>query len=393
MQLVLFSPVLAPPGVPAEVGAIGSSSFAGSDPAPPIAVPGRRPELVIRPLGDNGQHVVKDPVTGAYFRLGEQESFLLLQLDGEQTAEAVCQAFEQKFGQSLSEEDLQGFLELAQTQGFLRPATSPGIASERLVPAETSPASTGITSRPPDAEPPLASPPRARQSILYWRKNFFDPDRLFTWLAPKLWFLWTRTFLVLSLGSMLLAAGLVWVNRQELVTAFTRAWRWETVVLAWVALATVTTCHEFAHGLTCKRYGGEVHEVGFLMMFFLPCFYCNVSDAWLFREKSKRLLVTLAGGYCDLVLWALAVFVWRLTDPASLPNYLAWIVLSVCGARVFFNFNPLLKLDGYYLLSDWLEIPNLRQRAWGYVAGHLRWLLWGAPRPAREPRGKVLLTF
>src|SRR5262249_41932990 len=88
-----------------------------------------------------------------------------------------------------------------------------------------------------------------------------------------------------------------------------------------------------------------------------------------------------------------AVFAWRPTDPTSLPNYLAWVVLSVLGVRVFFNFNPLLKLDGYYLLSDWLEVPNLRQRSWGYVGGHLRWLLWGATRPVRQERGLLLLGY
>ena len=128
--------------------------------------------------------------------------------------------------------------------------------------------------------------------------------------------------------------------------------------------ALATTCHEFAHGLTCKHYGGDVHEVGLLVMFFTPCFYCNVSDAWLIPEKRKRLWITAAGGYCDLCLWALAVFAWRLSDPQGLVNYLAWVVVTVCAARVLFNFNPLLKLDGYYLLSDWLELPNLRQRSW-----------------------------
>src|SRR5262249_25708288 len=149
------------------------------------------------------------------------------------------------------------------------------------------------------------------------------------------------------------AAVLAWAYRHELASPFAHALRWETAILAWLALAAVTTLHEFAHGLTCKHHGGEVHEVGFLFLFLMPCFYCNVSDAWLFREKSKRLWVTLAGGYCDLVLWALAVFAWRLTLPGGWPHYLAWVVLVVCGARVFFNFNPFLKLDGYYLLSDW----------------------------------------
>ena len=95
-----------------------------------------------------------------------------------------------------------------------------------------------------------------------------------------------------------------------------------------------------------RQTRGEVHEVGFLLMFLMPCFYCNVSDAWLIREKWKRLWITLAGGYCDLCTWSLAVFVWRLTVPGSMPNHIAWVVVTVIGGRIIFNFNPLLKLDG-----------------------------------------------
>ena len=156
----------------------------------------------------------------------------------------------------------------------------------------------------------------------------------------------------------------------------------------------VTTLHEFAHGLTCKRHGGEVHEVGFLMLLLMPCFYCNVSDAWLFREKSKRLWVTFAGGYFELFLWALAVFAWRLTMPDTLVNRLAFLVLSVCGVQTLFNFNPLIKLDGYYLLSDWLEVPNLQQRALGHFKGWLRAAALGRGRGRpTEPRGRLLLAY
>src|SRR5262249_41300394 len=199
--------------------------------------------------------------------------------------------------------------------------------------------------------------------------------------------------LIVSAGCILLAAGLLWANRHELASSFKLAWRWDAAVLAWLALLTVTTLHEFAHGLTCKHHGGEGHAIGFLLLFFLPCFYCNVSDAWLFKEKSKRLWVTLAGGYCDLCLWALAVFVWRLTEPNNFVHFLSWVVLTVSGVRIFLNFNPLLKLDGYYLLSDWLEVPNLRQRSLDHFQARLRRLLWGAPPPAGELRGRLLLAF
>jgi len=375
-------------------------------------LPARRPELVIRAFGERGQHVVKDPRNGSYYTLGEQESFLLTQLDGEHTAEAICRAFTERFGEPLPETDLDQFLTLARAKGFLQQNGHADAAGHALAPTflfhtgslcedgngdTTTPTyrEEGLPTDRPSASPcqPITPLRRPRQSILYWRKNLFDPDRLFTWVAPRLWFLWTYTFLVLSCGAIVLAAVLIWANRQELVSAFAQAWRWETVVLAWLTLLVTIACHEFAHGLTCKHHGGEVHEVGFLLLYFMPCFFCNVSDAWLFKEKSKRLAVMVAGGYCDLCSWALAVFVWRLTLPDSLLNYLAWVVLSVLGARLFFNFNPLLKLDGYYMLSDLLEIPNLRRRAWQHVTSHLRWLLWGAPRPVAQPWGQFLLGF
>jgi multidrug efflux pump subunit AcrA (membrane-fusion protein) len=349
-----------------------------SVPATPLPV--RRPDLLIRPFGEDGQYAVKDPHSGEFFHVGEQEHFLLTQLDGERSGATIRAVFEERFGQPLSEEELHEFLVLAAEQGLV---SANGPTSRGRKPSDAR-SSQGV-----DAH---LSPGR-RQSILYWRKNIFDPDRLFTWLAPKLWFFWTRGFLVFSAGSILLAAVLLWSNRQELAGSVTNALPWQTAIWAWLALLAVTTLHESAHGLTCKRYGGEVHEIGFLLLFFMPCFYCNISDAWMFKEKSKRLWVTFAGGYFELFVWALAVVAWRLTLPGTLPHYLAFVVASVCGVQTLFNLNPLLKLDGYYLLSDWLEVPNLQQRASGYLKGHVRWLLWGAARPFNETRGRLLLAY
>jgi multidrug resistance efflux pump len=350
-------------------------------PEPATIPPARRPELMLRPLGEDGQHVVKDPATGAYYNLGEVESFLLTQLDGRQTTADICAAFAARFGEEFSGEDLDEFLKLALSQGFLQAAAAPAAAGPATAAPAAAPAANSLSAK------------RAVQSLLYWRRSVFDPDRLFNWLVPKVTFFWTRAFVICSALVIVLAGLVALVNGRELVGYLPSAVRWETLALGWVTLFVVTTAHEFAHGMTCKRFGGEVHEVGFLLMFFMPCFYCNVSDAWLIREKSRRLWVTLAGGYCDLCVWALSVFVWRLAQPGTTVHHLAWVVLSVCGFRVLLNFNPLLKLDGYYVVSDWLEIPNLRQRALERVAAHVRWLAWGAPRPAPEARGRLLLVF
>jgi multidrug resistance efflux pump len=333
-----------------------------------ISLPVRRPDLVSQPLGERGPYVVKNPATGEYYHLGEEEHFLLMQLDGEHSALDILGAFQDRFGQPLTAEDFAEFLEMVQAQGLVQTVEAPGLVPGRL-------------------------PSPRRQSILYWRKALCDPDRLFSWLAPKLWFFWTGGFLLLSSASVLLAVLLLWANRHELTGNFTQALRWETAVWAWLILLVVAALHESAHGLTCKHYGGEVHEIGFLLMVFLPCFYCNVSDSWLFREKSKRLWVMFAGGWFELFLWSLAVFVWRLALPGTLPHTLAFAMLSLCGIQTLFNFLPLLKLDGYYMLSDWLEVPNLHQRALERFKGQLRRLLWGAPPPAPDPRGRLLCGF
>jgi putative peptide zinc metalloprotease protein len=129
----------------------------------------------------------------------------------------------------------------------------------------------------------------------------------------------------------------------------------------------VTTAHEFAHGLTCKRFGGQVHEIGFLLIYFQPAFYCNVSDAWLFPRKSSRLWVTFAGAYLEIVVWASATLVWSIVDIDTGLSFLALVIMTTSGIKTLFNLNPLIKLDGYYLLSDYLEIPNLRQKSVEYL--------------------------
>lgn len=353
--------------------------------------PKRRPELVVRALGDDGQHVVKDTCQGAYYRLGPQEAFLLEQLDGQQSAAQICTAFQARFGEPLSEAELNAFVSLVRSWNLLQPDEQP---ARRAGEGCSIP---NAASDPGPAQPACSAAPPARSwtfpNLLYWRHRLADPDRLFTWLAPKLRFVWTWPFLVMSAASILIAMVVAYTNRHELTSSFSQSLRWETAVYFWFIVFVVTLCHECAHGLTCKHFGGEVHEVGLLLLLGMPCFYCNVSDAWLLREKAKRLWVTLAGGYCDLVLWALAVCMWRLTPPDVPMHALAWVVLSVCGGRVFFNFNPLVKLDGYYVLSDLLEMPNLQARARAYLTAHMRWLLWGAPRPVREARGRLLLGY
>ena len=309
------------------------------------ALPRIRADLVIRCTGE-GEYVVKCPADGSYFRLGEVEHFLLTRLDGELSSRSVRDAYKERFGERLGKSDLKEFLDAIKPLGLLDLPED----EQKLLQSTTSPDGA-------DDDDDSETGKRGRGSVLYFRRSVFNPDRLLNTLEPQLQFVWTKGFVILTSLMMFAALLVVWNSRHELVTTFPRALQWETVAIVWVTLILATTLHEFAHGLTCKHYGGEVREIGILFALFMPCFYCNVTDAWLIPKKSHRLWVTLAGGYCDLCLWAVAVFVWRVTVQDSLVNYVAWVILTVCGGRLFINLNPLLRMDGYYLLSDWLEIP------------------------------------
>jgi multidrug efflux pump subunit AcrA (membrane-fusion protein) len=340
----------------------------------------------MRALADLDQYVVKNG-HGNFYDLDERSYFLLGQLDGRSSADAVRAAYHGRFGEPLTADDLAEFVATARERGLLQDDTPPPAGGR----AGDGGPLTAADSRTDSGGKAVAAPPH--NSVLCFRVRLVDPDRLLTWLAPRLWFLFTPAFVLTATVCILSAAVVAWDCRNDLGRSFADALAWRSVLLAWVALGAVTVLHEFAHGLTCKRYGGEVRDMGFLMLFFTPCFYANVSDAWLLPRRSQRLWVTFAGGFFELWVWSLAVFAWAVLQPGTLPHRAAYLVAVVCGVQTLFNFNPLLKLDGYYLLSDWLGVVNLRERAAAHRMARLRRLLWGAAPPAADPRGRMLLTY
>jgi multidrug resistance efflux pump len=312
-----------------------------------------RNDLVVsRQDGSEGTiFVIKDPVTERYFRFKETEHFIVQQFDGETSPETVRQRFEGKFGVNLSAENMDQFVNRLRGVGLLT-----------------------LGEAAPTVQPSARK--RVAGDIFYLRSRIFDPDRLFDWLIPQIQFLFTPYFLALSAALVVCAAGVSVVNWAEIIHQSVTLFRFESLALAWVVCLAVIAAHEFSHGLTCKYFGGRVREIGFLLIYFQPAFYCNVSDAWLFPEKSKRLWVTFAGAYFETFLWALATLVWRVTDPSSSLNHFALVVTVTSAIKWFFNMNPLIKLDGYYLLSDWLDAPNLRKKAFGYLGDQIR-RVWG----------------
>jgi putative peptide zinc metalloprotease protein len=167
------------------------------------------------------------------------------------------------------------------------------------------------------------------------------------------------------------------------------------LVLLYACMAVMKGLHELAHAHVVKRFGGEVHTFGIMLLMLLPLPYVDATGSWSFRDRRARALVGAAGIIAELVLAALGALVWAHTGP-GLVNSLAFNVMVIGSvSSLLFNGNPLLRFDAYYVLSDLLDIPNLYQRAgqqWKYLAD--RYLL-GTPRtesPARDARERAWLT-
>ncbi|MBI4624610.1 MAG: hypothetical protein HY736_15505 [Verrucomicrobia bacterium] len=196
-------------------------------------------------------------------------------------------------------------------------------------------------------------------------------------------FFFTPYFLAVSATVIFAAIGVAVTNWDDVTKTLSRLYQPAYFPLILAVIFLVIGAHEFAPGLPCKHFGGEVHELGFLLIYFQPALYGNVSDAWLFPEKVKRPWVGFAGPYFELFLWALATLAWRLTDIETTVNFVAFAIMTSSGFKTLLNFKPLIKLDGYYLLSDWLEIPNLRKRAFATIGRGLK--NFSVP-PCRRPR-------
>src|SRR5207237_8823380 len=126
----------------------------------------------------------------------------------------------------------------------------------------------------------------------------------------------------------------------------------------WLVVFSVTTMHVFSHGLTCCHFGGKVKEVGFMLIYFQPAFYCDVSDSWMFPSKRQRMWVTFAGGYFQLIFWGICTVVWRLTDADGLINQITISAAALAGPRTKESWNTTTRVDAYETLATYTATPN-----------------------------------
>jgi len=135
------------------------------------------------------------------------------------------------------------------------------------------------------------------------------------------------------------------------------------LILLYIGMVIIKTLHELGHSFVCRYYGGEVHTLGVMLIIFVPLPYMDATSSWSFRSRRQRIFVAAAGMVVELFIAAIAVIVWANTAPGTI-NSLAYNMIFVASvSTVLFNANPLLRFDGYFMLSHLLDIPNLYTKA------------------------------
>ncbi|HUG93571.1 MAG TPA: hypothetical protein VML55_22210, partial [Planctomycetaceae bacterium] len=313
----------------------------------------RRRDLRVEPLefGRRRYWGVKDPVALRYYQLRDEEFRILQMLDGTASLDDIKQRFEREFApRRLSLQQLQSFIGMLHTEGLIV-AEAPGQGRQLLDVRRRNQRRQWIG---------------RLSNVLAIRFRGLDPERLLRRVHP--WFRWMFSPVAVGAVALLALAALVLVA-VEFDTVLARMPDFDVFfglrngLLLLATVAVVKVLHEFGHGISCRHFGGECHEMGLMFLVFTPCLYMNVSDAWMLPSKWHRIAISAAGMYVELLLASIATFLWWWSEPGLL-NTLCLNLMFVCSvSTVLFNGNPLLRYDGYFILADLVEVPNLRQQS------------------------------
>lgn len=322
-----------------------------------------RPDLEFSPRLEGGEwfYVVEDRLHSRFFRLGRAEYQLVAQFDGQTPLHVALQRLATLHpAHGLSESAAAGLarwlleMDLAHTEESSTAArlTRHATAAERQ--------RWWSQFHPLSFRIPLGGSPDAFLARLEQRLGWvFSPGAFLAWLV------------LLAVGGYRVAAN--WDRFAASTQQIFAPENWFWLAACWTALKVV---HELGHGLACRRYGGTVREAGILVLLLAPLAYVDVTTSWRLRSRRQRMVVAAAGMYVELACAAVAACVWSELDSGWL-SYLCFQGVILTGfTTVLFNANPLLKFDGYYLLSDALGLPNLYTNGQWYVR-HLarKWLL------------------
>lgn len=329
-------------------------------------------------------YVVKISETSSYNRYGATEFELLKMCDGTRTHAEIAQAMTERHpDEPLTEAEVLEFID------SIEPAMWEQSLGEKNL---------AVLERIRDERKSRID----QSSVFYISFKAWDPDKVLTKLDPYLGWMFTRGFVLFSIGIFvvtLYALSGDWTRIQHDTAAFySFANKTSYDIWAfWLLLFLLSAIHELGHGLTCKHFGGEVHQMGLLLIYFTPAFFTDTTDIVLFPRTAHRQWVIFAGLWVEIVVCCFSGLTWHFSAAGSLLNDLAYKMMLLSGVQsVLLNLNPLIKADGYYALSQFLNVDNLREESFSYLRAWVRKYLLrhDMDLPAASRRhARIFLTF
>ncbi|WP_417734234.1 efflux RND transporter periplasmic adaptor subunit [Rosistilla oblonga] len=202
----------------------------------------------------------------------------------------------------------------------------------------------------------------------YLRLPGIDPERILSWLVPRTRWLFSKPAIAFWMAVIGLASAVVLTQVRQFSQAlpsfhaFFGPQNWLPLAITIIVTKVV---HELAHGVVCRQFGARCPEIGVLLLCGTPCMYCDVTDSWSLPNRWQRAAVMLAGVYVEAILAAVATLIWW-SSRVGPVHFGCMNLMFVCGvSTLLFNLNPLMRFDGYYVLSDLVNVPNLRSQAAG----------------------------
>ncbi|TWB20405.1 putative peptide zinc metalloprotease protein [Nitrospirillum amazonense] len=225
------------------------------------------------------------------------------------------------------------------------------------------------------------------KNYLFFRVPLVKPDRFLTQALPYVSWIFTRGFLLVTLAAALLGIYLVTRQWDQFRTTFVSFLSPSGLITGAVGLAVAKVVHELGHALTAKRYGCRVQTMGIAFMVMYPLLYTDVSDAWRLPNRRQRLAIGVAGMGAELTLAAYATLAWSFLPEGPVKAAAFLLATTSWIMTVLVNTSPFMRFDGYFLLSDLLDVPNLHDRAFALGRWWVRERLFhlGEPVPEELP--------
>lgn len=231
--------------------------------------------------------------------------------------------------------------------------------------------------------------------FLFMQIPLVNPDRFLTRTVGRVSWLFTRTFLGVWMLGMLAAAFVLWQRWAEVFEPFNGILATQNLPFLWLAFVGLKIWHELGHGYACKVFGGYVPAMGTILIAGTPAAFVDATSAWSFPERYKRLIVMCGGMFFESLVFIPCVFLWAFSDSPTIKSC-AW-QLSVMASlvTVLFNANPLMKFDGYFILSELIGIQNLRPKSDAVIRSRLKATFLGLKPEAavEEPLSTRIMLF